>query len=94
MHGALVTNEHEQTRDNDGITRPVEASSNLTGHSRTEATKQYEAGSFRDAVGYQRKSRMGDGWRREAVGRIAVTVGPTSAPSLFLWRFTYEWVTL
>ena len=27
------------------LTRPEEASSSLTGHSRTEATKQYDAGS-------------------------------------------------
>lgn len=35
-------------------TRPVVASNNLTGQSRTDAMKQKDAASLKDAVGYQR----------------------------------------
>lgn len=40
---------------------PSDASSSFTGFSRTEATKQNEAGSMDIADGYQMKSRIGDG---------------------------------
>jgi hypothetical protein len=40
-------------------TRPSDALSSLTGHSRIEAKKQNEAGSDTAARGYQAKSRMG-----------------------------------
>jgi hypothetical protein len=40
-------------------TLPSEASSNWTGESRTDATKQNDDGSRGVARGYQRKSRMG-----------------------------------
>lgn len=43
-------------------TLPSDASSSLTGHSRTEATKQNDAGSPQVAAGYHAKSRMGAGW--------------------------------
>lgn len=42
-------------------TLPSDASSNFTGVSRTEATKQNDAGLVGVAAGYQAKSRMGDG---------------------------------
>ena len=41
-------------------TRPSEASSSLTGHSRTEATKQNNAGFEAVAPGYQTKSSIGE----------------------------------
>ena len=40
-------------------TLPSDASSSFTGHSRTDVTKQYEAGSRGDAAGYQAKSKIG-----------------------------------
>lgn len=49
-------------REKKGHTLPSEASNNLTGHSRTEVTKQNEAGSCGEAVGNQIKSRIGDAW--------------------------------
>jgi hypothetical protein len=41
-------------------TLPSDASSSFTGVSRTEATKQNDAGLLWVAAGYQRKSRMGE----------------------------------
>ena len=45
-------------------TLPSLPSNNFTGHSRTDAAKQYEEGLYRDALGYHTKSTMGDGWGR------------------------------
>lgn len=42
-------------------TLPSDASSSFTGVSRTDATKQNDAGLVGVAVGYQIKSRIGDG---------------------------------
>ena len=44
-----------------GFTRPFDASSSFTGESRTDETKQKDAGSFGDAVGYHKKSTIGAG---------------------------------
>ena len=59
-------------------TRPSEASSSLTGHSRTEATKQKDAGSFAVAPGYQTKSSIGEGSRN--VWRLRVAPLSTACP--------------
>ena len=68
LDGQQCDMKHEAARyenwdriDNKKRTRPSEASSSLTGHSRTDTTKQNEAGSNGVAVGYQVKSRIGAG---------------------------------
>ena len=60
---ALLTLNHGEAKQI-APTLPSEASSNLTGHSRTDATKQKDAGSYGEAVGNQMKSRIGAAcWR-------------------------------
>ena len=55
------------------LTLPFEASRSFTGHSLTEARKQYKLRSEAVAPGYQAKSTIGDGWRNTV---------PTSAKHL------------
>lgn len=50
------------------VTRPSEASRSFTGHSRTDARKQKDDGSFGEAAGYHVKSSMGADCRRTRVG--------------------------
>ena len=61
MRGAVGGMRRGRREEGEGLTLPSEASMILTGHSRTEARKQNEAGSWGVAEGYQRKSRMGAG---------------------------------
>jgi len=65
MHEAIEKKKNVSTwilvRNRNSCTLPSDASSNFTGVSRTEATKQKDAGLVGVAAGYQIKSRMGDG---------------------------------
>jgi hypothetical protein len=62
MHVSDVALKLQCGRGPERLTLPSEASNSFTGHSRTEATKQNEAGSRGDAVGYQTKSSTGAAW--------------------------------
>jgi len=66
-------------------TLPSFASNSFTGHSRTDATKQYEGGLYRDALGYHTKSTMGDGWGRvwrwDTVGGASTSAAHVNCPT-------------